>query len=200
MDQTSPQPPQPGGGAAAPARQQSQTAKAAISWLRDLTLSVVLAVLVILFVYQPVKVEGTSMMPTLVDQERIFINKFVYRFGLADIGRGDTVVFWFPQDTSKSYIKRVIGIPGDRIRIDAGQVFVNDRALVEDYVEEDYRDQISWPSSHLNKLVPASQYFVLGDHRSSSSDSRSWGFVPRENIYGKAVFAYWPLYKLGRLR
>ena len=89
MDQTSPQLPQPGGGAAAPARQQSQTAKAAISWLRDLTLSVVLAVLVILFVYQPVKVEGTSMMPTLVDQERIFINKFVYRFGLADIGRGD---------------------------------------------------------------------------------------------------------------
>src|SRR5215475_13556349 len=85
----------------------------ALSWLRDLMLSVVLAVIVILFLYQPVKVEGTSMMPALVDQERIFINKFVYRFGLADIGRGDTVVFWFPQDTSKSYIKRVVGIPGD---------------------------------------------------------------------------------------
>src|SRR5436305_9964197 len=77
----------------------------ALSWLRDLMLSVVLAVMVILFLYQPVKVEGTSMMPGLVDQERIFINKFVYRFGLADISRGDTVVFWFPQDTSKSYIK-----------------------------------------------------------------------------------------------
>src|SRR5271155_5693350 len=83
-------------------------AAATISWLRDLFLSVLIAIVVILFLYQPVKVEGTSMMPSLVDQERIFINKFIYRFGLADIGRGDTVVFWFPGDTNKSYIKRVI--------------------------------------------------------------------------------------------
>src|SRR5215467_11067595 len=88
------------------------TSSAALSWLRDLMLSVVLAIVVILFLYQPVKVEGTSMMPGLVDQERIFINKFVYRFGIADVGRGDTVVFWFPGDPSKSYIKRVIGVPG----------------------------------------------------------------------------------------
>src|SRR5215470_13462838 len=83
----------------------------AISWARDLFVSVLIAVVIILFLYQPVKVEGTSMMPALVDQERIFINKFVYRFGIADIGRGDTVVFWFPGDPSKSYIKRVIGVP-----------------------------------------------------------------------------------------
>ena len=80
-----------------------------------------------MFIYQPVKVEGTSMMPTLTDQERIFINKFTYRFGLGSIERGDMVVFWFPQDPSKSYIKRVIGIPGDRSAIDAGQVYVNGR-------------------------------------------------------------------------
>lgn len=171
----------------------------ALSWLRDLAFSVLIAVVLIVFIYQPVKVEGTSMQPTLSDKERIFINKFTYRFGLGGIERGDTVVFWFPEDPSKSYIKRVIGLPGDRVRIDLGQVIVNDRPLVEDYLEEDFRDQMSWPSNRQDKVVPKDEYFVLGDHRSSSSDSRSWGFVPRINIYGKAVFAYWPLEKLGRL-
>jgi signal peptidase I len=98
----------------------------ALSWVRDLAFSVLIAVVSIVFIYQPVKVEGTSMMPGLTDQERIFINKFTYRFGLGSIERGDTVVFEFPGDTSKSYIKRVIGLPGDRIRIDRGQVYVND--------------------------------------------------------------------------
>src|SRR5580658_2926012 len=164
----------------------SQAAKAAIGWLRDLTLSVILAILTILFVYQPVKVEGTSMMPSLVDQERIFINKFVYRFGLADIGRGDTVVFWFPGDTNKSYIKRVIGTPGDAVEVKEGTVYVNGNALSESYVLETYRDHMSMP----RRTVPPDQYFVLGDHRSSSNDSRSWGMVPRSFIYGKAVFVY----------
>src|SRR5450756_2624762 len=109
----------------------------ALSWVRDLAFSVLIAVILIVFIYQPVKVEGTSMMPTLTDQERIFINKFTYHFGLGSIERGDMVVFWFPLDPSKSYIKRVIGVPGDRVYIDAGQVFVNDRALAESYVPED---------------------------------------------------------------
>src|SRR5204862_6771167 len=109
-------------------------------WLRDLVVSVLFAVILIVFIYQPVKVEGTSMMPTLTDQERIFINKFTYPFGLGDIQRGDMVVFWFPLDASKSYIKRVIGVPGDEVHIDAGQVFVNGQALSEPYVPEDYRD------------------------------------------------------------
>lgn len=183
-----------------PAKSAHRRLRNALSWLRDLAFSVMIAVVLIVFIYQPVKVEGTSMLPTLSDNERIFINKFTYRFGLGGIQRGDTVVFWYPEDTTKSYIKRVIGLPGDRVRIDFGQVFVNDRALVEDYVEEDYKDQMSWPATHRDKVVPPNDYFVLGDHRSSSSDSRSWGFVPRENIYGKAVFVYWPLQKLGRLR
>src|SRR3954471_8273026 len=89
-------------------------------WLRDLAVSVLFAVILIVFIYQPVKVEGTSMMPSLTDQERIFINKFTYRFGIGSIQRGDMVVFWFPQDLSKSYIKRVIGLPGDMIEIDRG--------------------------------------------------------------------------------
>ena len=170
----------------------------ALSWVRDLAFSVLIAVVLIVFIYQPVKVEGTSMMPTLTDQERIFINKFTYSFGLGAIERGDTVVFWYPQDPSKSYIKRVIGIPGDHVRIEDGQVFVNGQALVESYVPPDNRDLNSWRDGQ-EQIVPENRYFVLGDHRNSSSDSRSWGYVPRENIYGKAVFIYWPLNQMGRL-
>jgi len=170
----------------------------ALSWFRDLAFSVLIAVVLIVFIYQPVKVEGTSMMPMLSDQERIFISKFTYRFGLGSIERGDTVVFWYPQDPSKSYIKRVIGLPGDRVRIDDGQVYVNGSALVEDYVPAENRDMSSWRDG-AEQTVPADRYFVLGDHRNSSSDSRSWGYVPRANIYGKAVFVYWPLSQIGRL-
>src|SRR6185503_19631001 len=112
----------------------------AFSWVRDLAFSVLIAVVLIVFIYQPVKVEGTSMMPALTDQERIFINKFTYRFGLGAIQRGDTVVFWYPQDPSKSYIKRVIAIPGDRVRIEDGQVYVNSEALVENYIPAENRD------------------------------------------------------------
>jgi len=101
-------------------------------WLRELILSLAISAFIIVFIYQPVKVEGTSMMPSLEDQERIFVNKFVYR--LEPISRGDIVVFRYPRDPSKSYIKRVIGVAGDRIRIDGGQVYVNGEALDEDYV------------------------------------------------------------------
>lgn len=171
------------------------SAKATLVWLRDLVLSVLIALVVILFLYQPVKVEGTSMEPALVDQERIFINKFAYRFGLAEIERGDTVVFYFPQDTSKSYIKRVIGIPGDQVEIRRGEVFVNGQRIDEPYVPEEYRDRTSMKPI----VVPEGEYFVLGDHRRSSNDSRTWGTVPARYIYGKAVFVYWPLNRLGVL-
>jgi len=176
--------------------------RSALYWVRDLAFSVLIAVVLIVFIYQPVKVEGTSMEPGLTDQERIFINKFTYRFGLGDIERGDTVVFWYPVDPSKSYIKRVIGLPGDRVRIDGGQVFVNDQPLREEYVPREFRDTVWWPADAkgLDRVVPSDLFFVLGDHRSQSSDSRSWGFVPRDKIYGKAVFIYWPLDKMGRLR
>ncbi len=167
-----------------------------IAWFRDLALSVVIAVVLIVFIYQPVKVEGTSMMPSLTDQERIFINKFVYQWGIESIQRGDMVVFWFPRDTSKSYIKRVIGLPGDVVEIRQGAVFVNGKELEEDYVPAEYRDHQTLPP----ETVPPDSYYVLGDHRSSSNDSRSWGTVQRKYIYGKAVFVYWPLDKMGRVR
>lgn len=174
---------------------RSKTAGATISWLRDLCVSVVIAIIVILFLYQPVRVEGTSMMPSLVNQERIFINKYAYRFGLTDIARGDMVVFWFPGDPTKSYIKRVIGVPGDMVEVNDGTVLVNGKALAESYVPQEYRDHVSMP----RRVVPPEQYFVLGDNRSSSNDSRSWGMVPRSYVYGEAVFVYWPLDRIGML-
>jgi signal peptidase I len=163
-------------------------------WVRDLIISLAISAFVIIFLYQPVKVEGVSMMPSLEDQERIFVNKFVYR--LEPIERGDIVVFRYPRDPSKSYIKRVIGIAGDRIRIDGGQVYVNDEALGEDYVPPAYTDSRSYPET----AVPEHCFFVLGDHRSMSSDSREFGPVSQSLIYGKAVFGYWPMDKLGRVR
>ena len=191
MDQVTPAEPAP-----APAPPKRSIFGALLHWARDLVFSVILAVIVILFLYQPVKVEGTSMMPTLDDQERIFINKFVYRLHFGQIDRGDTVVFWFPGDPTKSYIKRVIAVPGDRVEVDRGMVIVNGQSLVESYVPDEYRDQ----SSMASRTVPQDEYFVLGDHRSSSNDSRAWGMVPRRYIYGKAVFIYWPLEKMGVLR
>jgi len=163
-------------------------------WLRDLIISLAISAFIIIFLYQPVKVEGTSMMPSLDDQERIFVNKFVYRW--EPIQRGDIVVFRYPRDPSKSYIKRVIGIPGDQIRIDSGQVYVNEQPVIEDYVPPAYADQRSYSEI----IVPPRSYFVLGDHRSMSSDSREFGPVKEGSIFGKAVFGYWPVDKLGRLR
>lgn len=167
-----------------------------LAWFRDLTLSVLIAVFVILFLYQPVRVEGTSMMPSLADQERIFINKFVYRLGLGDIERGDMVVFWYPHDPSKSYIKRVIGLPGDAVEIVGGAVYVNSLQIEEPYVPGNYRDHLTYGRI----TVPQDHFYVLGDHRSSSNDSRNWGPVPRQSIYGKAVFSYWPPEKVGLIR
>ena len=163
-------------------------------WLRDLIISLAISAFIIIFLYQPVKVEGTSMMPSLDDQERIFVNKYVYR--LESIQRGDIVVFRYPRDPSKSFIKRVIGLAGDRIRIESGEVFVNGEALEEDYVPAAYADQRSYGEM----VVPPNSYFVLGDHRTMSNDSRDFGPVNVGFIYGKAVFGYWPVDKMGRVR
>jgi signal peptidase I len=163
------------------------------SWGRDLVIALTLAIVIIIFFYQPVKVEGTSMTPLISDQERIFINKFVYRF--EPIERGDVVVFWYPLDRTKSFIKRVIGLPGDIVEIRSGVVFVNGKSLWEPYVPTEAADL-----GNLTPLVvPDGEYFVMGDHRTSSNDSRIFGPVPRKFIYGKAVFAYWPVDHFGSI-
>jgi signal peptidase I len=155
-------------------------------WLRDLVVSAAISVFIITFLYQPVRVEGTSMLPRLEDHDRLFINKFVYH--IESIHRGDVVVFHYPRDPEKSYIKRVIALPGDRLWIDHGQVWLNGKPLRENYVPEQYRDN----RSMAELVVPADTYFMMGDHRSISSDSREFGPVDRDLIYGKAVLIYWP--------
>jgi signal peptidase I len=164
------------------------------TWLRDLLISVVVSFFIITFLYQPVKVEGTSMAPQLHDQDRLFINKFAYNF--EKIERDDVVVFYYPRDTQKSYIKRVIGLPGDTVRIVDGQVYVNGTAVDEPYVPARYRDVRSMDEFK----VPEGEYFVMGDHRSISSDSRDFGAVARNLIYGKAAFVYWPREEMGVVR
>ncbi|MGA9040764.1 MAG: signal peptidase I [Terriglobales bacterium] len=163
-------------------------------WLRDLLISLAILAFIVIFLYLPMKVEGTSMMPSLNDQERIFVNKFVYR--LEPIQRGDIVVFRYPRDPSKSFIKRVIGVGGDRIRIEDGQTFVNGKPIREDYVPGIYVDE----RPYREITVPPNSYFVMGDHRSMSDDSRDFGPVKSSYIYGKAVLGYWPVEKMGLLR
>jgi signal peptidase I len=164
------------------------------AWMRDLIISIGISFFFIIFLYEPVKVEGTSMLPGLQDQERIFINKFVYHW--EPISRGDIVVFRYPRDTSKSFIKRVIAVGGDRVVIDKGRVYVNGQLLPEPYVPPQYKDDRSTGEI----IVPAGEFYVMGDHRSMSDDSRDFGPVDDGFITGKAVFVYWPMDKLGLLR
>ena len=164
------------------------------SWVRDLVAAVVIAAFIIIFLYQPVRVEGTSMLPMLEDQDRLFINKIAYRVGA--IHQGDVVVFQYPRDHTTSYIKRVIALPGDRIRISEGEVYVNGKRLLEPYVPSRFTDDHSMPET----VLPANEYWVMGDHRSISRDSREFGPVDRDLIYGKAVFVYWPMEQVGVVR
>ncbi len=160
-------------------------------WGRDMLFSLAVSFFIITFLYQPVRVEGTSMMPRLGDQDRLFINKFVYHF--EDVHHGDVVVFHYPRDPRKSYIKRVIAVPGDELRIDDGRTYVNGRLLPEPYVPKKFHDSRSQDAI----VIPPDQYFVMGDHRSISSDSRDFGPVSRQLIYGKAAFVYWPAEDMG---
>jgi signal peptidase I len=164
------------------------------SWVRDLVVAVAVSAFIILFLYQPVRVEGTSMLPQLEDQDRLFIDKIAYRVG--EIHEGDVVVFEYPRDRSKSYIKRVIALPGDRLRIDHGRVYVNEKRLPEAYVPLRFEDD----RSVAEMTLPPHEYWMMGDHRSISSDSRDFGPVDRSLIYGKAVFVYWPMEQVGVVR
>ena len=160
-------------------------------WLRDLILSLGIALAIIFFLYQPVQVEGTSMLPRLGAHQRLLVNKFLYKF--EPIARGDIVVFRFPGDPSKSYIKRVVGLPGDQVEIQEGRVIIHDKVLREPYLAPGHADRRSYSRIQ----VPPGHFYVLGDHRDSSHDSRQWGTVPRSSIYGKAVFCYWPFEAFG---
>jgi signal peptidase I len=171
-----------------------------VGWARDLLVAFIASMVIIFCLYQPVRVEGTSMLPVLEDQDRLVINKIALSWAGELVGeqihRGDVVVFRYPHDETKSYIKRVIALPGDTLRIDHGRVFVNGVALKEPYVPAKYADENSWPES----VIPPDKYFMMGDHRSVSSDSREFGPVSRDLIYGRAAFVYWPVDQAGVVR
>ena len=157
--------------------------------VRDLIFALMFATLMVVFVVQPVKVEGTSMLSRLHDGDRIFVNKLIY-YGVPKLERGDIVVFWFPNDPSKNYIKRIVGLPGDTVEVREGRVLINGVALDEPYLDQRLN------LAHMSQppvLVKQHYYFVMGDNRDNSSDSRVWGLVPEKYIYGKALFRYWPL-------
>lgn len=162
-------------------------------FVHDMSVAVLFCFFLITFVGQAFRVEGTSMLPLLESGDRILVDKVAYRFGT--IGRGDVVVFWSPLDPDVSFVKRVIGLPGDDVEVRGGVVFVNGTALDEKYVPARFRGDESFS----RVTVSSGHYFVLGDHRNGSNDSRSWGEVPRKYIYGRAAFRLWPAPRLGRI-
>lgn len=171
-----------------------------IRLMRDIFLIVVVFILFGVFFVQPVVVEGTSMVPQLHDGERLLVNKLVYykiqSISWGHISRGDIVVFWYPNDPDKSYVKRVIGLPGETVEIHSGRVSVNGQELNEAYL--DHEHNLSLPNMPARR-VDEHHYFVMGDNRDNSSDSRYWGLVPEKYIYGKAFFRYWKPSEVGFL-
>jgi len=179
---------------AGPSPEKRPLLSAAWDLLHDVSITVLFCFFIVTFVAQPVRVQGASMQPRIEDNERILVNKFIYRFH--GVERSDVVVFYYPRDPSVSYIKRVIGLPGDRVEIRSGNVYVNGKAIEEPYLLPQFRDRYDMPET----IIERGHYFVMGDHRSSSMDSRSFGSVPEKYIYGKAAFCVWPITKTGRVQ
>lgn len=160
--------------------------------MHDLSVAVLFCFFLVTYVAQAFRVQGTSMQPLLEDNERIIVNKLVYR--LSPVARGDVVVFWYPKEPQISFIKRVVAVPGDLVEMRRGRLYVNGRSVAEDYVRPEFSDR---DAEEAPLEVRKGYYYVLGDHRKSSNDSRNWGEVPARYIYGKALFRFWPLTKLG---
>jgi signal peptidase I len=157
------------------------------AWLKTLISAAVYAILIVTFGFQVARVDGMSMAPTLEDQDRLIVNKLVYRIG--DPRRGDIVMLYYPVDPSKSFVKRVIAEEGDQVRIIEGRVYVNDVPLQDDYVPTEFRSHDDYGP----KTIDPGYYFVMGDHRNNSSDSRTWGYVPKKYIIGKVQLRWWPV-------
>jgi signal peptidase I len=158
-----------------------------VAWVKTLASAAVYAILIVTFGFQVARVEGQSMAPTLEDQDRLIVNKLVYRIG--EPRRGDIVMLYYPLNPEKSFVKRVIAEEGDTVRIVDGRVYVNDIPLKDDYVPSEYRSHDDWGP----QVIPEGYYFVMGDHRNNSSDSRHWGMVPKKYIIGKVQLRWWPV-------
>jgi signal peptidase I len=165
----------------------AQVKEELVAWVKTLMSAAVYAVLIVTFLFQVARVEGQSMAPTLEDQDRLIVNKLVYRIG--EPRRGDIVMLYYPLNPEKSFVKRVIAEEGDTVRIVDGRVYVNDIPLKDDYVASEYRSHDDWGP----QVIPEGYDFVMGDHRNNSSDSRHWGMVPKKYIIGKVQIRWWPV-------
>lgn len=167
-------------------------------YVEAFVIAVVLALFIITFIAQSFRVDGSSMEPSLHDGQRLIVDKLSYRFSTPRIG--DIVVFRYPTDLQRMFIKRIIGVAGDEILISDGSVYVNGIRLIENYINGPTYG--AFARSYGPVIVPANSFFVLGDNRLNSDDSRfpDVGFVPRENIIGRAIFVYWPLNDIQILR
>lgn len=172
-------------------------------WVEAIVVALVLAIAIRTFILQPFRIPSTSMVPTLVVGDRLMVNKLsygaivpltTYRLpGFSKPKRGDIIVFRAPEDRKKDFIKRLIGLSGEKVEIKFGDIYVNGQ-LVSDPVIKNiyYYNRGSYGEVNKSITVPAGYYFVLGDNSGSSSDSRFWGFVPQNDVIGKAEFIYWP--------
>jgi signal peptidase I len=158
-----------------------------VAWFKTLVSAAVYATLIVTFGFQVARVEGQSMAPTLEDQDRLIVNKLAYR--IDDPHVGDIVMLYYPQDPDKSFVKRVVGEPNDTLKSVDGQVYRNGVPLDDDFIPDEYRSNDSWGPLQ----VPQGYYFVMGDHRNNSSDSRSWQYVPKKYIIGKVQLRWWPM-------
>ena len=158
-----------------------------LAWLKTLASAAVYATLIVTFGFQVARVEGQSMAPTLADQDRLIVNKLAYRLGEPHVG--DIVMLYYPLNPNKSFVKRVIAEEGDQVRVVDGRVFRNDVPMDDTFVPQEYRSHDDWGP----QVVPEGYYFVMGDHRNNSSDSRHWGFVPKKYIIGKVQLRWWPI-------
>jgi signal peptidase I len=165
----------------------ARIAEEVVAWLKTLASAAVYATLIVTFGFQVARVEGLSMAPTLADQDRLIVNKLAYRIGEPHIG--DIVMLYYPLNPEKSFVKRVIAEEGDQVRVVDGRVFRNDVPMDDAFVPSEYRSHDDWGP----QVVPEGYYFVMGDHRNNSSDSRHWGFVPKKYIIGKVQLRWWPL-------
>jgi signal peptidase I len=158
-----------------------------VAWFKTLVSAAVYATLIVTFGFQVARVEGQSMAPTLEDQDRLIVNKLAYR--LHDPQVGDIVMLYYPVDPDKSFVKRVVAEPGDTIRSVDGRVYRNDVPLPDDFIPEEFRSHDTWGP----QVLPDGYYFVMGDHRNNSSDSRTWSYVPKRYIVGKVQLRWWPV-------
>jgi signal peptidase I len=168
-----------------------------IDTVQSLLLVFAVFLVVYIFLFRPFQVSGNSMYPTFFDKEYILTNIITLRFNKPKLG--DVIVFKAPNDPEKDYIKRVIGTPGDIVVIRNGEVYVNNNLLNQsEYLKPNVKTYSgSFLAENISVTVPAGAYFVMGDNRSGSSDSREWGFVPFGSIVGESMFVYWPLSSMG---